>query len=142
MTVPRCVVLVVDDEEPIRVLLEDILQQLGYNVISADSGDAALLTLAGTLPIDVILTDIVMPGEANGFELIERARALRPSTPAIAMSGYIARHQEKIALADRFLHKPFTISALEKALAAMRMPRCITSGADWLDGELQVMPLH
>lgn len=138
MSVPRCVVLVVDDEEPIRVMLKDILQQLGYDVISADSGDAALLTLSGTLPIDVILTDILMPGEANGFDLIEQARTLRPSIPAIAMSGYIARHEDKIALADCFLHKPFTISALERALAAMHMPKGVTTGADWLDGERHV----
>lgn len=124
MTTPRCVVLVVDDEKPIVSLLQEALGQMGYDVIVAESGDAALPIVASEAPIDVIVTDVVMPGETNGFDLIEQAKAIRPGLHTIAMSGYIAKHGDKIELADRFLHKPFTIPVLERTLHSIFFQKC------------------
>ena len=124
MIIPRCVVLIVDDETLIRALIEDALILLGHDVIVADSGDAALLIVASAAKIDVIVTDVVMPGEANGFDLIEQAKALRPGIHTIAMSGYVARHGDRIALADLFLHKPFTIPVLDRALQSLLLRKC------------------
>lgn len=124
MTTPRCVVLVVDDETLIRGLIEDALVLLGYDVIAVESGDAALPIVASRVSIDVIVTDIVMPGETNGFDVIEQAKALRPGIHTIAMSGYVAKQGDKITLADRFLHKPFTVPVLERTLQSLLLQKC------------------
>lgn len=123
MTTHQCVVLVVDDEYLIRLLVEEALVMLGYDVIAVDSGDAALLIIGGGVNIDVIVTDVVMPGKTNGFDLIEQAKVLRPGIPAIAMSGYVAKHGDKIALADRFIQKPFTIPVLDRALQTLLLKK-------------------
>jgi len=81
-------VLVVDDEEDIRKLVRDVLTPLGYRVLDAASGDDALRIIEdGSVPIDLMLTDIVMP-RMTGIQLAEKARAVRPSLRAIFMSGY------------------------------------------------------
>ncbi|MBJ6123457.1 response regulator [Sphingomonas mollis] len=124
MAAPRCVVLIVDDETIIRTLIEDALILLGYEVLVAESGDAGLPIVASRATIDVIVTDIVMPGALNGFDLIEQAKALRPGIHTVAMSGYVANHGDKIGLADRFLQKPFTIPALDRALRSLVVGKC------------------
>lgn len=72
-----------------------------------------------------MITDIVMPGQTDGFHLIEQAKAIRPGILTIAMSGFVAKHGEKIGLADRFLHKPFTIPALDRALQLLTLGTCL-----------------
>ncbi|MBD8547184.1 response regulator [Sphingomonas sp. CFBP 8760] len=124
MTAPRCVVLVVDDEKAIIILLQEALALMGYDVIVADSGDAALPIVASGAAIDVILTDVVMPGKANGFDLIEQAKVLRPGIHTIAMSGYVAKHGDRIGLADRFIQKPFTIPVIDRALQSLMLRQC------------------
>lgn len=124
MTVPRCVILVVDDEKTIITLLQEALVYMGYDVIVADSGDAALHIVASGTAIDVIITDVVMPGKTNGFDLIEQAKILRPGIHTIAMSGYVAKHGDKIGLADRFIQKPFTISLIDRVLQSMMLQKC------------------
>ncbi|GAA3693781.1 hypothetical protein GCM10022268_00820 [Sphingomonas cynarae] len=124
MTAPRCVVLVVDDEKTIIILLREALAQMGYDVITADSGDAALPIVASAVMIDVIVTDVVMPGKANGFDLIEQAKILRPGIHTIAMSGYVAKHGDKIGLADHFIQKPFTIPVIDRALQSLMLQKC------------------
>lgn len=125
MATSRCVILVVDDDTLIRSLIEETLILLGYDVITAESGDAALPIIASAVMIDVVITDIVMPGEMNGFDLIEQAKAMRPGIHTIAMSGFVAKHGEKIAITDRFLHKPFTISTLDRALQSLTLDTCL-----------------
>lgn len=124
MTAFRCVILVVDDESLIRALVEEALVLLGYDVITAESGDAALSIVASETLIDVIVTDVIMPGKTNGFDLIERAKAMRPGIHAIAMSGYVANHGDRISVADRFLHKPFTLSTLDRTLQSLMLRKC------------------
>lgn len=70
MTTPQCVVMVVNGETLIQGLIKDALVLLGYDIIAADSGDAALPIVASRVAIDVIVNDSVMPGETNGFDLI------------------------------------------------------------------------
>jgi signal transduction histidine kinase len=83
----RAVVLVVDDDEAVRATTADILTSLGYDVLQAASGDAALAVLINGSVIDVLLTDVVMTG-MSGPELARRARALQPLMPVVFISGY------------------------------------------------------
>jgi CheY-like chemotaxis protein len=106
----RPVILVVDDEEKIRKLIGEQLEDGGYKVILATSGDDAFEILQGTRHIDLIVTDVRMPDLMNGFDLIERALASRPDLRTIVMSGYTGESIQRAGLADRFLQKPFTLS--------------------------------
>ncbi len=113
MSRDRSVILVVDDEERIRKLIGEQLEDEGYEVMLAANGDDAFEILQGTSRIDLIVTDVRMPGAMNGFDLIERALASRPDLRTIIMSGYTGESTQRTGLADRFLQKPFTLRSLE-----------------------------
>ena len=107
-------VLVVEDEDGVRRLTERILANAGYRVLVSSTPDAALAVCAGDAEIDLLVTDVVMPGML-GPELAERALALRPGLRVLYMSGYthqaIARRQ--VAESDVvFVEKPFTAQTL------------------------------
>ena len=78
-------ILVVDDEPLVRVALETVLQWSGYRVVLASDGDEAL-TLLESVPIDLLLTDLAMPGR-EGIETIIEVRRRFPHVKVIAMSG-------------------------------------------------------
>lgn len=80
-------ILLVEDSDDVRALARAQLEALGYNVILAASGEDALAKL-GDDPVDLLFTDIVMPGGMSGLELVERFRALRPDTPILMTTGY------------------------------------------------------
>lgn len=122
----RSVILVVDDEEKIRKLIGEQLEDGGYEVILATSGDDAFQILQGTPHIDLIVTDVRMPGVMNGFDLIEQALASRPDLRTIVMSGYTGESIQRIGLADCFLQKPFTLRSLEsKVESLLAASRCL-----------------
>ena len=107
-------VLVVEDEDSVRRLTERILGNAGYRVLSASAADDALELCGSDRAIDLLLTDVVMPGML-GPELVERVAALRPDLRVLYMSGYthqaIARRQ--VADSDvAFVEKPFTAQTL------------------------------
>ena len=82
-------VLLVEDDEALRGLVVRILERAGYHVLVAESGGCALETSDGYEgPLDLLLTDIVMPG-ISGIDLAERLRERRPETPVLFMSGYL-----------------------------------------------------
>jgi CheY-like chemotaxis protein len=113
------VILVVDDEERIRNVIGDLLMEGGYEVILAGSGDEAFEILAKVSHVDLIVTDVRMPGTINGFDLIERALACRPEMRTIVMSGYPGQDAHRVALADRFLQKPFTLGSFQKEVKTL-----------------------
>jgi CheY-like chemotaxis protein len=107
--------LVVEDQDTLRQLLCRSLRQLGYGVLEAASG-AAALTVLEERPVDLLLTDVVMPG-ISGRDLAERVARRRPGTPVLFMSGYtsdvISRHgmlDPKVEL----IEKPFTARELAR----------------------------
>jgi signal transduction histidine kinase/ActR/RegA family two-component response regulator len=83
----RAVVLVVDDDAAVRAITADILTGLGYDVLQAANGNAALEILNTGSLIDLLLTDVVMTG-MSGPELARQARAMQPLMPIIFISGY------------------------------------------------------
>lgn len=112
-------VLLVEDEAGVRALAETILKQLGYVVLVADCGAAAIAIFessgAGT---DVLLTDVIMP-QMSGGELAHRLRAKNPHLRVLFMSGYtddmIASHGA-LAGETQLIQKPFTAEALRRKL--------------------------
>jgi PAS domain S-box-containing protein len=109
-------VLVVEDEPFLRELLRAILEEQGYAVLSAESGADALRVAAGNDgPIDVVLTDLLMPG-MTGRQLVARLAEAHPETRALFMSGYAADELAGEEVADGFLQKPFGASELGAAI--------------------------
>jgi CheY-like chemotaxis protein len=112
-------VLVVDDAEGLRKLTRRLLERQGYTVLVAGNADEALQLFEGNGSIDVLLTDVVMPG-ASGPELTRQLLERRPALKVIFMSGYteeaIVRHGVLNA-GIAFLHKPFTSEMLARKMS-------------------------
>jgi PAS domain S-box-containing protein len=81
-------VLVVEDDPFVRSYSISSVESLGYSVIAAVDGNDALQKLRAGIPVDILFTDIVMPGGINGWELADLARKLRPGLPVLLTSGY------------------------------------------------------
>jgi PAS domain S-box-containing protein len=108
-------ILVVEDETPVRHLVTSTLQRAGYSVLSAEDATSALARLKGHgAPIDLLLTDVIMPGR-NGRELARDALDFQPGLPVLFMSGYADRTfgpDGPGGLGDAFLQKPFALDVL------------------------------
>ncbi|MBR45093.1 MAG: hypothetical protein CMM31_01115 [Rhodospirillaceae bacterium] len=103
-------ILVVEDNEAVREIAEELLDELSYLTVSADSGPAALAVLKRDAPIDLLLTDVVLPGVMNGPMLAEEIRRLSRATPIVFMTGYAKETRDDLAGPDgqvRLLQKPF-----------------------------------
>ncbi len=111
-------VLVVDDAEALRELMQKTLQRRGYTVLLAANAAEARRQFDHHQTIDVLLTDVVMPG-ASGPELTAQLLARRPELKVIYMSGYTEDaivHHGVLKLGIAFLHKPFTADALSRKI--------------------------
>lgn len=84
-------VLVVDDEEGFLELAQQYLEELGYTVVTATSGQQTLEALAEKPSIDLFFSDVMMPGGMNGYELAEQAAATLPGIKVLLTSGYSSR---------------------------------------------------
>ncbi|MGE0857899.1 MAG: PAS domain S-box protein [Gammaproteobacteria bacterium] len=118
-------VLVVEDEAPLRELARILVSELGYVVSVAADGHAALAMVEreGLRPT-ILLTDVIMP-DMDGRRLVERLRALLPALKVIYMSGYtdsVLTARGVLEDAAAFLQKPFGVEALAAKLAACRAP--------------------
>jgi two-component system, cell cycle sensor histidine kinase and response regulator CckA len=106
-------VLVVEDEEVIRGLVDQVLSAEGYDVVVAADGQEAL-ALGSRLPFDVLLTDLTMPG-IGGQELADRLRERVPGLKVMFMSGFAEGSDfsaSALTSSTTFLEKPFTFSTL------------------------------
>lgn len=112
-------ILLVEDEAVLRELAAENLLDAGYSVMEAGDGTEGLEALRSDVPIDVLLSDIKLPG-MNGYELAEAAKALRPQLKVILMTGYaptpLPPKLERVVY--RVLQKPFEIEALPGMIAA------------------------
>ena len=118
------VILVVEDDNDGRELLQTVLEQRGANVIAAESVARAFELLENETP-DVIVSDIAMPDE-DGFSLGHRLRSLPDArggrTPLIAVSAFSTTNDRARALAagfDRYLHKPVDFDELSATIVAL-----------------------
>jgi two-component system, cell cycle sensor histidine kinase and response regulator CckA len=119
-------VLLAEDDDAVRPVVQSMLTHLGYHVLATSGGDAALRT-AGDHPgpIDLLLTDIIMPG-LSGPQLAQRLARIRPGVPVLYMSGYAndALVRDVLAHGDAsYIQKPFDPGTLaRKVQQAMEMP--------------------
>jgi DNA-binding NtrC family response regulator len=124
-------ILLVDDDEQVAVPTRDLLVDLGYSVMLASSGEQALrmLSVART-PIDILITDVVMPGKLDGLDLARAVLQRLPNLPVI----YITGHSEAVAgiASGQVLLKPFRRCALADAVhsaLASRQPKVPAYGS-------------
>lgn len=123
-------VLVVDDDDVVRTMATHVLEDLGYEVIAAAGGTEALEILARDGSIDVLFTDVVMPG-MNGGELAEQAELLRPELKILFTSGYFQHALIKkgnISPHTNLLVKPYCRKDLARKMSVLLAED--VSGAD------------
>ena len=115
-------ILVVDDNEDVRAIVCEQLRSLGYQVVEVDSGDAALALLAERDGgVDLVFSDIVMPGKVDGLELAKIAGQRWPALPVLLTSGFSGEPldgPESGAGSLRFLRKPYRKADLGRAVRA------------------------
>ena len=124
MTAPMTTVLVVEDEERVLALIHTMLRGAGYRVLAAETVEDALRLSDQDEPIDLLLTDVVMP-RMSGPELAERVRARRPDLRVLYMSGYTDHPITRKTVLDartHFLSKPLTPSGLRQEIRRLLDP--------------------
>jgi CheY-like chemotaxis protein len=113
------IILVVEDDPDLRVLIVQMLKSLGYGVKEAGSGAIALELLLSSPRIDLLVTDVVLPGGMSGRGLAKEAAHLRPKLPVLYISGYAASAITEQEHPDRdahFLRKPFRMLKIARAV--------------------------
>ena len=111
-------ILIVEDEEPIRTSLAEILKVLGHRVRCAADGIAALVEINQEIP-EILLSDLNMPG-MSGFELLSAVRRRFPAIRVVAMSGAFCGHQVPDGVtADAFYAKGNGVAVLLKAIESL-----------------------
>src|SRR5579859_604972 len=110
-------VLLVEDDDDKATLATEMLRELGYRVTRAASAESALGALANERHVDLVLSDIMMPGAMNGLGLVRELRARRPGLPVLLTSGYAgavidSAQEEHVGV----LRKPYDINELNTAL--------------------------
>jgi CheY-like chemotaxis protein len=113
-------VLVVEDETGIRAQIVEALQDLGCVVLEAEDGPRGLQQVRSPGPIDLLITDIGLPG-LNGRQLADAARMTRPGLPVLFITGYAGTALDGSPLTDgmAIMHKPFTIDRLAAQAGVM-----------------------
>lgn len=108
-------ILVVEDEEAVRVHSVEVLRELGYRVLEAPDGPSALGVLGGETRVDLLFTDVVLPGGMTGAQLAARARELDPSLKVLFTTGYARNaifHHGRLDKGVHLITKPFSFTEL------------------------------
>ena len=109
------VVLVVDDEPSVRSLVVEVLHEMGYQTLEAGDGAAALEVLQSRTHLDLLITDVGLPGGMNGRQLADGGRLTRPDLKILFITGYAENAAVGNGHLERGMHvltKPFTLDAL------------------------------
>ena len=108
-------VLVVDDEPTVRMLVGEVLADLGYHSIEAEDGAAGLRVLNSDARVDLLITDVGLPGGMNGRQVADAARSGRPGLKVLFITGYAENAVLSHGHLDPGMHvmtKPFAMEAL------------------------------
>jgi CheY-like chemotaxis protein len=115
------IILLVEDNPDVRRVTSKRLQHLGYVVVEASSGAGAIDVLRSGAKIDLVFSDVVMPGGMSGFDLAHWVQENAPDVPILLASGFaedVARAGEVPAAELEILRKPYTGAELARALRA------------------------
>jgi signal transduction histidine kinase/CheY-like chemotaxis protein len=114
-------ILVVEDQDEVRQLLSDSLEEFGHEVRTVGTAEEAIELLEQDNRIEVLVTDITLPGRMTGLDLVRQARELMPDLKILTISGNASEASIKASYLDRlaFLPKPFRLSDLNKAVAEL-----------------------
>jgi signal transduction histidine kinase/CheY-like chemotaxis protein len=116
-------VLLVEDDNEVAALVTEMLAELGYEVTRTASAAAALGALANGRQVDVVFSDIMMPGDMNGIDLVQELRRRYSDLPVLLTSGYSeASKREAINKCVGILPKPYRLDELATALIRARNP--------------------
>ncbi|MBP0447845.1 response regulator [Roseomonas sp. SSH11] len=115
-------VLVVDDEPTVRMLVTEVLEELGYTAIEAAAGPAALKVLQSNARIHLLVTDVGLPGGMNGRQLAEAGRAVRPGLKVLFITGYAENaviNHGHLEPGMHMLTKPFAMDTLASRIRGL-----------------------
>ncbi|MCR0981653.1 hybrid sensor histidine kinase/response regulator [Roseomonas populi] len=115
-------VLVVDDEPTVRMLVTEVLEELGYAALEASDGSGALKVLRSPARLDLLITDVGLPGGMNGRQVADAARELRPELKILFITGYAenaAIGNGHLAPGMHVLTKPFPMDVLATRIKAI-----------------------
>ncbi len=113
--------LLVEDDDEVATLAVEMINQLGYDTMRVASAEAALGALAGERAVDIVFSDVMMPGRMNGVELAREIRRRRPNLPVLLSSGFAEAASRSAAVHHiKILSKPYRMDELRDALATAR----------------------
>jgi CheY-like chemotaxis protein len=113
--------LVIDDEPTVRMLAREVLGDYGFTTLEGETAAEGIATLEANLEIDLLITDVGLPGGQSGRQLAAAARRLRPDLRVLFITGYTSdsRFTENLGARMQLLTKPFTLDALSLQIAAL-----------------------
>ena len=115
-------VLVIDDEPLVRMLVVDVLAEAGYAVLEADDGPSGLRHLQSSARIDLLVTDVGLPGGLNGRQVADAARELRPDLKVLFITGYVENavlNHGHLVPGMSVVTKPFAVEELGRRVSAI-----------------------
>ena len=117
---PAGAVLIVEDNAEVAAVAQAYLEQLGYTVRHAAGAQAGLDLLAGEAGIDLVFSDILMPGGMNGLQLADTVRRHYPDVAVLLTTGYSSSAQDAVRRGFAVLQKPYDLAGLDNALREAR----------------------
>lgn len=114
-------ILLIDDDDGVREVAAEVLTTMGYTVLEAPTGDQAVILIEAHPEIDLLFTDIVMPG-IDGFKLADMIKFRRPQIKILYTTGFIHRVNDHLGIVHgEILSKPYhpdnLVAAIERAFA-------------------------
>jgi CheY-like chemotaxis protein len=123
-------ILVVEDEEAVRLATVDMLAALGYKVLSSGNAEQATHLINGGVDIDLLFTDVMMPGRVSSLELSELVRSKLPQAQILFTSGYaegVLSHDGKLPAGVNLLQKPYTVETLSARIRQLLRVRAVST---------------
>ncbi|KQP81774.1 MULTISPECIES: response regulator [unclassified Methylobacterium] len=117
---PKPRILMVEDEALLLEVITADLEDFGFTVVQATTAESAMAILEAETAIDILFTDIRLPGQMDGWQLAEAARRLRPGLPVIYATGF-SQTPPRLIEGSVFFAKPYRAVSLIKAIASFEV---------------------